>query len=269
MIGILLKDNGFEQDIRELLMAFYPGEKFAHQETEGVDFYVKGEPGQGHVVVEMSTIDNAPIYYTLDGTDPTTASTAYTAPVNIDQTAEFRAVAIRPDGQSKVVKKQFNFNKATLRPIEFVGEGPSSRFTYKGAVTLVDGISGPDTYSGGPWIGFYKGDAEVVIDLGEGGQSIHRVGTHANIDMGSWIMGATGMEVLVSDDKKEFRSVAAIECPEQTDVNKKTIENYEVSFDPVTARYLKVIVKRAKALPKGHPGEGKAPYLFIDEIEVD
>ena len=228
-----------------------------------------GEPGQGHVVVEMSTIDNAPIYYTLDGTDPTTASTAYTAPVNIDQTAEFRAVAIRPDGQSKVVKKQFNFNKATLRPIEFVGEGPSSRFTYKGAVTLVDGISGPDTYSGGPWIGFYKGDAEVVIDLGEGGQSIHRVGTHANIDMGSWIMGATGMEVLVSDDKKEFRSVAAIECPEQTDVNKKTIENYEVSFDPVTARYLKVIVKRAKALPKGHPGEGKAPYLFIDEIEVD
>ena len=53
MIGILLKDNGFEQDIRELLMAFYPGEKFAHQETEGVDFYVKGEPGQGQYVLDV------------------------------------------------------------------------------------------------------------------------------------------------------------------------------------------------------------------------
>ena len=228
-----------------------------------------GEPGQGHIVVEMSTIDNAPIYYTLDGTDPTTASTAYTAPVSIGQSAEFRAVAIRPDGQSKVVKKQFNFNKATLRPIEFVGEGPSPRFTYKGAVTLVDGQTGPDTYGGGPWLGFYNGDAEVVIDLGEGGQEISRVATHANVDMGAWIMGATGMEVLVSDDKKDFRQVGMIECPEQTDINKKEIENYEVSFEPVKARYLKVIVKRAKALPKGHAGAGQPPYLFIDEIEVD
>ena len=41
MIGILLEDNGFEQDIRELLMAFYPGEKFVHQKTEGTEFDVK------------------------------------------------------------------------------------------------------------------------------------------------------------------------------------------------------------------------------------
>ena len=228
-----------------------------------------GEPGQGHISVEMSTIDNAPIYYTLDGTTPTAASTAYAGPVIIDHSAEFQAVAIRPDGQSKVVKKQFSFNKATLRPIEFVGEGPSSRFTYKGAVTLVDGQTGPDTYAGGPWIGFYKGDAEMIIDLGEGGQEIHRVATHANVDMGAWIMGATGMEVLVSDDKKSFRSVGKMECPPQTDINKKTIESYEVDFEPVKARYLKVIVKRAKALPKGHAGEGQPAYLFLDEIEVD
>ena len=53
MIGILLKDNEFEQDIRELLMAFYPGERFAHQETEGVKFYVKGEQEQGVYRLEV------------------------------------------------------------------------------------------------------------------------------------------------------------------------------------------------------------------------
>ncbi len=42
MIGILLNDNAYEQDIRELLMAFYPGETFVHEEREDLDLAVKG-----------------------------------------------------------------------------------------------------------------------------------------------------------------------------------------------------------------------------------
>ncbi len=37
MIAILLNDMSFEQDIRELLMAFYPGESFTHKEEEAKD----------------------------------------------------------------------------------------------------------------------------------------------------------------------------------------------------------------------------------------
>ena len=36
MIGILLSDQSFEQDIRELLMAFCPGQKFTHEEEEAL-----------------------------------------------------------------------------------------------------------------------------------------------------------------------------------------------------------------------------------------
>lgn len=42
MIGILLNDSAYEQDIRELLMAFYPGEGFVHEEREGLLFAVEG-----------------------------------------------------------------------------------------------------------------------------------------------------------------------------------------------------------------------------------
>ena len=42
MIGILLNDTAYEQDIRELLMAFYPGETFVHEKQDNVDFYVEG-----------------------------------------------------------------------------------------------------------------------------------------------------------------------------------------------------------------------------------
>ena len=31
MIGLLIQDNAYEQDIRELLMSFYPGETYAHE----------------------------------------------------------------------------------------------------------------------------------------------------------------------------------------------------------------------------------------------
>ena len=42
MIGILLNDSAYEQDIRELLMAFYPGQTFAHEMQEDLDFFVEG-----------------------------------------------------------------------------------------------------------------------------------------------------------------------------------------------------------------------------------
>lgn len=50
MIGILLQEPDFEQDIRELLMAFYPGETFVHEVVPEVSFCVelKGElSGEG------------------------------------------------------------------------------------------------------------------------------------------------------------------------------------------------------------------------------
>lgn len=219
------------------------------------------------VVVTLSTIDDAPIYYTLDGTEPTTASLKYTEPIAITETADFQAVVIRPEGKSKVVSKKISFNKATYCPIELTFQ-PSEKYKFGGAVTLVDGMKGNDSYATGAWLGFVGGDVEAIIDLGQETE-IRRVATSAVVDMSAWIMGSTGLVVSVSDDNKEFREVASKDIPAETNIDKKGVENYEITFDPVKARYVKVVIKRSPALPKGHAGEGKAAYMFIDEIEVD
>lgn len=237
--------------------------------------------GSGAIVATLRTIDNAPIYYTLDGTEPTTASEQYNGTgIVIRQSADLRAVAIRPEGKSKVTEKSFYINKATFCPIELTGTQPTPKYAFKGATALVDGMSGIDNYATGEWIGFLDGDVTAVIDLGASNGNaagktvaelpeIKHVSTHAVIDMGAWVAGCTGLTVSVSDDNKSFREVAAKEFPVEMDSRKKAVANYEVTFEPVKARYVKVLIKRTPALPKGHPGEGGTPFLFIDEIEVE
>ena len=250
------------------LMKFYQRDGFnyaKHVFDLKVDF--TPDVAKKAVVVTLSTIDDAPIYYTLDGTEPTTASLKYTEPVSITETADFQAVVIRPEGKSKVVNKKISFNKATYCPIELTFQ-PSEKYKFGGAITLVDGMKGNDSYATGAWLGFVGGDVEAIIDLGQETE-IKRVATNAIVDMSAWIMGSTGLVVSVSDDNKEFREVAVKDIPAETNIDKKGVENYEITFDPVKARYVKVVIKRSPALPKGHAGEGKAAYMFIDEIEVD
>ena len=219
--------------------------------------------------VTLGTVDDAPIYYTLDGTEPTTASTLYDGqPVAISQTAGFCAVAIRPEGNSKVVKRDIDFNKATLCPITLTGQQPAANYAYDGAITLVDGMKGSNSYTNGAWLGFIGGDVTAVIDLGAPTE-IQHVAINANISMDNWIMGCKGLEVAVSDDNETFRPVSSMVFPDETDLHKNDIETYEASFNPVEARYVKVTARPFAALPKGHDGAGKAPYLFIDEISID
>lgn len=55
-IGILLNDPAYEQDIRELLMAFYPGAEFAHEKEEGLDFSVEGILSEDRKQFELQTV---------------------------------------------------------------------------------------------------------------------------------------------------------------------------------------------------------------------
>jgi len=58
MIGILLNDTSYEQDIRELLMAFYPGETFAHEKQEDVTYYIEGTFHGENGTFTLKLIDN-------------------------------------------------------------------------------------------------------------------------------------------------------------------------------------------------------------------
>ena len=74
MIGIFLNDNAFEQDIRELLMAFYPGEGFVYEKPQGeesLSFAVEGIWNEDHTEFDLHTVHyGSSTFYALKDLQP-------------------------------------------------------------------------------------------------------------------------------------------------------------------------------------------------------
>lgn len=220
------------------------------------------------VLVTLKNILNAPIHYTIDGTVPTSTSPKYEGePIEISHSTDIHAIALYPDGiKGRAVKKHIEISKSAFCPITLTGTQPDSQYTYNGAAMLTDGITGFATFHNGTWLGFIEGDVTAVIDL-KTPVSISKVSADALIALDSWIMGCAGMEVAISDDNRSFQSIVSKDFTYEP--NKQGIVTYELTFPPIKARYVQVILKQPSALPKGHPGAGEKPYLFLGEIKVD
>lgn len=227
----------------------------------------KADTAKKAMIITLSTIDDAPIYYTLDGSEPTTASQKYAGPIPIHSSIDFHAIAVRQGSEGKMVAKQISFSKATLAPIVLTTTQPAPNYTFGGATTLVDGITGNENFSTGSWLGFLGEDVTAIIDLGQP-MDIKQLDVNAMTYMDAWIMGIIQLDISVSDDNKKFVEVASREFISETDIKKRNIEKYSVTFNPVSARYVKMVAKGSTALPQGHVGEGKMPYLFMDEIQI-
>ena len=65
MIAILLNDASFEQDIRELLMAFYPGETFTHKEEEAgeADLIVRGVRDGNSFSLDVTPVKKEAVHF--------------------------------------------------------------------------------------------------------------------------------------------------------------------------------------------------------------
>ncbi len=220
---------------------------------------------KGEIVVTLETEGSADIHYTLDGSEPTATSPKYEAPLRIKQNAEVKAIAVRPTGNSRVFSEKIDFNKATAKPVT-LKVAPSKGYDFNGGPELTDGLSGNDNYKTGRWLGFQGKDLDAVIDLKEP-TGFNRVSFNTNVVKGDWIMGATGITVKVSDDGQNFKEVASKTIPSLSKEDKDGLYPQEISFDPVKARYVEVIIKSDK-LPAWHGGAGSPAFLFVDEINI-
>lgn len=92
--------------------------------------------GSTEVTITCST-DGASIYYTLNGDEPTTASTAYTGPFTINETATVKAIAESTLGTSSVASKTFTAVTPYTTLGELTGLANNTTFGVTGELLVV------------------------------------------------------------------------------------------------------------------------------------
>lgn len=229
------------------------------------DFQANAETGV--VEVRMKTIDDAPIHYTLDGTEPTSASPVADSVLSIKENCILQAVAVRPSGNSRIFSEKVVFSKSTCKSI-VANQPVNKQYEFKGVSTLTDGLKGNGNYKTGRWIAFYRNDMDVTIDLQQPTE-ISSVAFSTCVEKGDWVFDVRGITIEVSDDGENFTKVFSEEYPEMKETDRNGLYEHKQTFAPVKNRYVRVLGLSERSIPAWHGGKGNFGFLFVDEIVIE
>ena len=230
------------------------------------DLRAEVKPGVDEINVTFSCLQDTPIYYTTDGSEPTKNSNVYKEPLKLTQNTNLKAKVFGKEGESEF-NQEFFFNKVTVRPIEFLSK-PIQNYAYNGAITLVDGRKGGTNSRSSEWLGFSEAPCEALITLKDN-TLVKEVSFNAFIETGDWIYPPTNFEVWGSKDGKNYELLGkeSYALPKE---HFKEIKTYTLSFPAKEVTYLKVKINEVNKIPDFHEGAaGKPGFLFIDEIQVN
>ena len=230
------------------------------------DLRAEVKPGVDEINVTFSCLQDSPIYYTTDGSEPTKNSNVYKEPLKLTQNTNLKAKVFGKEGESEF-NQEFFFNKATVRPIEFLSK-PTQNYAYNGAITLVNGRKGGTNSRSSEWLGFSEAPCEALITLKDN-TLVKEVSFNAFIETGDWIYPPTNFEVWGSKDGKNYELLGkeSYALPKE---HFKEIKTYTLSFPAKEVTYLKVKINEVNKIPAFHEGAaGKPGFLFIDEIQVN
>ncbi|MCS3281487.1 family 20 glycosylhydrolase [Bacteroides salyersiae] len=222
----------------------------------------------GTVEVTLSTMGDAPIYYTLDGTEPTEKSTRYNKPIKITENCVLQATAIRENVKIRTFKKEFQFNKATGKKVT-LATAPTEKYTFAGASILTDGLRGDFNYSTGYRLGFFDEPMDITIDLGES-TPISSVKIGVMIRVGEYVFPPTKITVWTATGKNgEFVKQGETSIPLATADIKDGLAEYSCRFKEVEADRVKVLVNTTSCIPDWHGARTEKGHLFVDEVIVE
>ena len=221
------------------------------------------DPESAAISMELkSEFPDSDIRFTLDGSDITSASEKYTAPIDIKKTTTIKAQVFKEDKPvGALFEKTITYHKAVGKPVTYIKKYHDS---YQGTKELgmVNVVRGSKNFHDGQWQGWLGGDMELVIDM-ESPSELEKVSVGALENQGSGIYFPIQVEVLLSTDGRTFKSVAIVKR-EYAANNGSELKDFEVKIEGQTARYIKVI-----ATNLGNSPSGGGSWMFVDEVVVE
>ena len=203
-----------------------------------------------------SEISKPTIYYTTDGSQPTTASNLYKGEFFVKGSANI-AAAVFQDGKitQPVLHKQVDYHKAIGKSVEYLKPWNKS-YPAGDAGSMTDGYRGGESYNDGKWQGFTN-DFAVTVDMGEK-TTLSSISASFMQAAGPGVFMPEYMEVAISDDGENFESVLKIDNDVPTTEKEKVVKDFKGSLKGKEARYIKVV---APNVQRG--------FIFVDELVIN
>lgn len=204
--------------------------------------------------------DGKTIRFTLNDSEPTVNSEAYTKPIPIAESVRIKASVFNTSEKlGNTFSQEINLHKAVGKQIT-INKEPHKSYQGSGAEGLVNGISGSDSrYGDKEWLGFWGEDIEITIDLGEE-TNINSIETRFHNGQGQWIYAPKSIIFSFSDEKQQFSIVP--------NPSEKSILDLKIP-KKLTTSFIKINVYNYGIIPEGKQGSGNKAWTFIDEIIVN
>lgn len=225
------------------------------------------QPTGDAVAVNLSTLaKGVPIYYTTDGSEPSTKSSLYETPITITSNSTLRAQAFI-DGQKagRAWQQTFKMHKAAGKTISLTND-PHPKYQGDGNGSIINGLIGSsERYGDAEWLGFANGtDMEALIDLGES-TNISTTNFRFFKGEGQQIYLPKSIQVSVSTNGEHYREVGKRGAV----VGDQKVIEVEVPLVGAEGQFFKIKVENYGLIPEGRQGGGNKPWLFVDEIRIN
>jgi len=208
---------------------------------------------------------DAKIYYTLDGSTPSSGSTPYDKPVTISANTTIKAIAVKGSKSSFVDEGRFTKIRDDIKLTLLSKYLP--KYPAQGDESLIDGIRGSLNWRLGHWQGYRGTDLQAVIDMGQV-KPIKTISLGTLQDSGSWVIFPKQVEYWVSDDGQNYKLAATLDTKVDIDDADIQTQEFKAKLD-VQTRFVKIVAKQYGLLPDMYERKGQVSYIFADEITVE
>ncbi len=216
--------------------------------------------------VEIHAAAGTEIYYTLDGTIPSSNSKKYSGPFTVSSSVTVNAIATKPGYVNSGEATAEFISSSKFKSIE-LGKPFSQKYSGVGKMTLADGERSNEGFADGKWLGFEGEDLIITADLGEA-KKVNTVTLGMLQHHGVWIFQPEQVSFEVSLDGKNYITAGVQKFKIESGQPQKSL-SIKQTLNGKKVQYIRIHAKNIGTCPDWHAGSGGKAWLFADELIVE
>lgn len=205
------------------------------------------------------SIEDSEIHYSMEGAPYQLMNNS----ISIKTTTEVEYFAKKKGFQNSDTLNlvAIKSNNKLLNASISIHPSPSSKYPGFGAESLLDLKKGSINFSSNNnWMGFQDDKIKIILDL-EKEVSLQNIKLSVLDDSNSWIYLPNKITVMINNE-----TVGQKIIPLKRQKTKSSNKYIDIPLPNQKHSELNIIIELMSKIPKGFPGAGNKPWLFIDEI---